>query len=95
MQINQKKTKNMIFNFTNNNNFATRLEVNNENIETVETTTLLEVIVTSDLKWEENTKSLMKRAYGRMQLLQKVASFTCNKEWKTFFKSISYLSAPY
>ena len=70
----------MIFNFTNKYNFATRLEVNNENIEVVEKTKLLGVIVTSDLKWEENTDSLVKRAYGRMQLLRKVASFTSNKE---------------
>ena len=45
-----------------------------------EKTKLLGVIVTSDLKWEENTDSLVKRAYGRMQLLRKVASFTSNKE---------------
>ena len=70
----------MIFNFTNKYNFTTRLEVNNENIEVVEKTKLLGVIVTSDLKWEENTDSLVKRAYGRMQLLRKVASFTSNKE---------------
>ena len=80
MQINEKKTKNMIFNFTNKYNFATRLEVKNENSKIVEKMKLLGVIVTSDLKWEENTDSLVKRAYGQMQLLRKIASFTSNKE---------------
>ena len=65
----------MIFNFTNKYQFATRLEANDENIEIVEKTKLLGVIISSDLKWEENTNSLVKRAYGRMQLVRKVASF--------------------
>ena len=57
----------------------TRLEVKNENSKIVEKTKLLGVIVTSDFKWEENTDSLVKRAYGQMQLLCKIASFISNK----------------
>ena len=70
----------MIFNFTNKYKFVTRLEANQENIEVVDKTKLLGVFISSDLKWEENTNSLVKRAYGRMQLLRKVASFTTKRE---------------
>ena len=36
MKLNLKKTKNMIFNFTKNPQFTTRIKVNNDNIEVVE-----------------------------------------------------------
>ena len=76
MILNQKKTKLMIFNFTNKYKFTTRLELNDENIEVVPKTKLLGVILTNDLKWDENTLSLVQRANGRMELLRKVAKFT-------------------
>ena len=76
MILNQKKTKVMIFNFTNNFKFTTRMQLNDENIEVVEKTKLLGLIVTNDLKWNENTLSLVKRTNARMELLRKVASCT-------------------
>ena len=52
MILNQKKAKSMIFNFTDNFQFNTRLSLNNENIEIVDNTNkLLGVIVSNDLKW--------------------------------------------
>ena len=39
-------------------------------------TKLLGVILTDDLKWDKNTNELVKKAYSRMELLRKVASFT-------------------
>ena len=53
MKINQSKTKTMIFNFTNNYQFNTRLKINNEILETVEETKLLGTIITSDLTWDK------------------------------------------
>ena len=90
MILNKNKTKVMIFNFTNNYNFTTRLELDNQNIEVVSKTKLLGVIVTDDLKWDENTLSLVKRANARMELLRKVASFTTSIEEKTIIY-ISYI----
>ena len=66
----------MIFNFTDKYKFTTRLQMNNENIEVVNQAKLLGVIISDDLKWDENTKYLVKKAYSRMELLRKVASFT-------------------
>ena len=38
--------------------------------------------MTNDLKWDENTAYLVKRAYARMELLRKVAAFTKSVEEK-------------
>ena len=62
MKINQSKTKTMIFNFTNNYQFNTRLKINNELLETVEETKLLGTIITSDLTWDKNTKNIVKKS---------------------------------
>ena len=78
MELNEKKTKNIIFNFTDKYQVSTRLSLNDKNIETFDSVKLPETIVENNLKWEENTTSLVKRAHGRMQLLRKVASFTSN-----------------
>ena len=40
------------------------------------------MIITDDLKWEDNTASLVKRANSRMELLRKVASFGTSAEEK-------------
>ena len=76
MVLNEEKTKNMIFNFSKNKKFSTRLQVNNKHIETVKEIKLLGTIITDDLKWGKNTKFLVKRAYGRMELLRQMANFT-------------------
>ena len=70
----------MIFNFTNNSQFSTRTKLNNKNVEIVDKTKLLGLVITNDLKWEENTDLLVKKANARMQLLRKCANFTKNVE---------------
>ena len=75
MMINEKKTKTLIFNYTEKYQFTTRLTINNEQIEVIDSTKLLGTIITNDLKWESNCKSLVKKANSRMELLRKVSSF--------------------
>ena len=75
MVLNEKKTKTMIFNFTENHKFTTRLQLKNENIEVVKNTKLLGTIITDCLGWDLNTQNLVKRANARMELLRQVASF--------------------
>ena len=82
MILNAKKTKVMIFNFTNNYQFTTRLALNNENIDVVKQAKLLGVLITDDLKWDANTELLVKKANSRMELLRKVANFNTNIEDK-------------
>ena len=56
------------------------MNLNDENLDIVRISKLLGVVISDNLKWEENTTSLVKRANARMELLRKVASFTTNRE---------------
>jgi hypothetical protein len=75
MLINQKKTKCMVFNYTDHYKFTTRLQLNDETVEVIDSTRLLGTIITKDLKWDLNTQNIVKKANARMQLIRKVASF--------------------
>ena len=75
MLINVKKTKTMIFNYTDKYQFTTRITVNNKNIEVIDSTKLLGTIISNDLKWDQNTAEIVRKANARMALLRKVAEF--------------------
>ena len=75
MKINEDKTKTMIFNFSDKHQFTTRLQLNSQTVEVIKSTRLLGTIVSDDLKWDLNTKNIVKKANARMQLLRKVAEF--------------------
>ena len=84
----------MIFNFTNNYQFSTRVKMNNQVLESVTETKLLGTILTSDLKWDKNTDNIVKKAYGRMELLRKMSSFGAPRDdlkkiYLTFIRSHS------
>ena len=78
MKLNEKKTKNMIFNFTKKFQFTTDLKVNDKNIEIVKEAKLLGTYITDDLKWDKNTSEIVKKGFRRMQILNKSAKFTSN-----------------
>ena len=65
----------MIFNYTENFQFSTRMNINGQKIDTIEKTKLLGTIITNNLKWDENTREVIKKANMRMCLLRKVAQF--------------------
>ena len=75
MKLNQSKCKNMVFNFSKNYQFSTRLKVDNERIETVKEMKLLGTILTDDLKWTRNTNNIVKKANKRMEILRKISYF--------------------
>ena len=59
---------------------------------------LLGTYITNDLKWNKNTSEIVKKAYQRMQLLFRAASFTSNQQdlkniYLTFIRSILEQSA--
>ena len=93
MMINCKKTKTMIFNFTENFQFSTRLKIKEENVEVVETTKLLGTIITNDLKWDSNTSTLVKKANARMELLRRVAGFNPPEEDLKDIYNVYYTSS--
>ena len=80
MKINEKKTKTIIFNYTDNYQFTTRLRLNEQNVEVIDSTRLLGTIITNDLRWDANTANIVKKANARMELLRKVASFGASIE---------------
>ena len=80
MVINQKKTKNVIFNFTKKYQFSTQFEIEGEELETVQEAKLLGTIVTNNLKWDRNTEFIVKKANKRMELLRKISGFGANWE---------------
>ena len=71
----RKKTKTMIFNFTDNYKFTTRLQLKNQNVQVINSTKLLGTILSDDLGWDLNTSALVKKGNARMELLRRVASF--------------------
>ena len=88
MKINQKKTKTMLFNFTHNYQFMTRLVLNGENVEVVSETKLLGTIISNDLTWNSNTANIVRRANARMVLLRKLSEFGAPlSDLKTIYKS--------
>ena len=80
MKLNVSKTKNLIFNFSKNNQFSTEVKLNGEVIETVSETKLLGTIITNDLKWEKNIERIVKESNKRMAFLHKLSRFTKNKQ---------------
>ena len=61
MLINVQKTKAMLFNFTKNLQFTTRLSLENNPIEIINHTKLLGTIIQDDLKWDMNTANIEKK----------------------------------
>ena len=98
MKLNEKKTKNIIFNFSKKFQFNTSLSVNNKEIEVVNETKLLGTFITNDLKWNKNTSELIKKANKRMLLLSRAAAYTSNSQdlkrvYLTYIRSILDQSA--
>ena len=75
MMVNEKKTKCMIFNYTEKHQFTTRLRMNNQPIEVIDSTRLLGTVITSDLCWDTNTTTIVKKANARMELLRRLVEF--------------------
>ena len=75
MLVNERKSKTIIFNYTNNYQFTTRLRINDQPLEVIDSTRLLGTIISNDLKWDLNCESIVKKANARMELLRKVSRF--------------------
>ena len=63
-----------------------------EPLEVVDEVKLLGVVIDSDLKWDKNTRYLVKKANKRMRMLHLASKFTKNREhlkqiYKTFIRS--------
>ena len=79
MKLNEKNTQNMIFNFSKKFQFTTNMSVNSKPLDIVRETKLLGTYITDDLKWNKNTSEIVKKAYQRIQLLNRASGFSSSK----------------
>ena len=80
MKLNEDKSKLIIFNFTKNYQFSTRVYLNNTLLEIVNETKILGLIISSDLSWHKNTENLVSKGYQRMLILRKLYEFSLPSE---------------
>ena len=80
MLLNRKKSNLMIFNFTTDYQFSSRIEMEGEIMGFARETKLLGVLVNDRLNWDNNTVSLVRRANARMRLLHKLVQFNVPRE---------------
>ena len=93
MVISEKKTKAMIFNYTDNYQFATRLALKGNNIEVVDNMKILGTIINTRLSWDENCSAIISKVNGRMQLIRELQNFGSSREemvhfWTIFCRSV-------
>ena len=72
MQINESKSKIMMFNHSKKYDFPPEFSFSNaENLEVLSETKLLGIQLSSNLRWFSNTKSIYKRCMSRMWVLRR------------------------
>ena len=62
----------MLFNTAKKNAFTPALKINNEALEVVEEMKLLGVKITTDLKWNSNTKFITTKTYARLWMMRRL-----------------------
>ena len=82
-----------MINFSKKYQFATRLCLDNQNIEIVSSMKVLGTIIDNRLSWDQNCAMLIKKVNARMQLLQKAKSFGATLKqlkhlWITYCRNI-------
>ena len=80
MKLNERKTKVMIFNYSRNYQFATRIHLNNTLLDTIRETRLLGTVISDDLSWQKNSQYLIQRGYTRMTILRNLYQFNIPEE---------------
>ena len=93
MIISEKKTKAMLFNFTDKYQFSTRLQLKGQNVQIVDQMKILGTVVNSDLTWTDNCMLIIKKVNNRMQLIRNIFSFGATREemvhlWIVFCRSV-------
>ena len=78
--LNEDKSKIMIFNFTKNFQFSTKILTNDKLLQIIHKTRILGTILSSDLKWHKNTQHLTQKGYQRMTMLRKLYIFDVPQE---------------
>ena len=81
MKINERKSKVMIFNKPRNYDFPPEFAFSNgEVLECLESTKLLGIYLTSDLRWKENCNQIFMNAMAKMWLLRRLKKLNLDAE---------------
>ena len=75
MALNKQKSKFMLFNFTKKHQFSTRLVMGDSPLEEISECKLLGVTIENNLSFKKNTQSIIKKAYKRMIILERLYEF--------------------
>ena len=99
MKINESKCNVINFNFSSKNFPPKKLELNNNEITSVERIKLLGVIITNDLRWRENTAEIEKKVNKKFYLLSRLKQFGVKQKdrltaWKVLMRPITEYAAP-
>ena len=70
----------MVFNFTYDFQFGTRMLLKNQELEEIHETKLLGVIINNKLNWDSNTDFLVKKSNAKMRILHKLVDFKVPKD---------------
>ena len=79
MKLNEAKSNYMIFSRS-KESFATRLKVNNINLDRLSVTKLLGVWITEDMSWSRNSQEICKKAYSRLSMITKLKYVVVSKD---------------
>ena len=80
MVINEAKCNMISFNFSSRNTTPTNLQLNGNIIKSVNSLTLLGIILTDDLSWRENTANICQKVNRKFYLLWKLKQFGLKQE---------------
>ena len=80
MKINHDKTKIMLFNPGKKHDFQPKIEMEGLKLDVVDQMKLLGVVITSDLKWDENTDFITSKAFRRLWLLRRLKKLGASKK---------------
>ena len=99
MKLNESKCNIINFNFSSKNFPPQKLELNKNEIISVDRIKLLGVILTNDLRWRENTALIVRKVNKKFYLLCKLKQFGVKQEerlatWKVLIRPITEYAAP-
>ena len=80
MQLNPTKTKLMLFNPAKVYDFMPAFPMHNEEIELIEKTKLLGVVLSSDMSWSPNTEYLVTRCNKKLWILRRLKKLGASQE---------------
>ena len=76
LELNVSKTKEMVFDFRKKNTPLVPLTIAGEVVEEVRSFKFLGTTISSDLKWDENFSSAIKKAHQRLYLLSEILTLS-------------------